>query len=894
MKQLNLNGNWYLDYISESPAVSETEPCLSEEKVRFPVPGYFEDHMDLLRSTPIHTRLSYNPLYTLQRYPQAGYVPDMALPNPVGLFAYSRVFSLDAVQPARLRIGGAQNTVSLWVNGVFLGKHEGYSADFSFTIPEGVLTVGKNRITLAVSNTRLAGYMGRPVSGLTSRAANECTGGIYGDVQLIFCDTGLWDVYVTTAKDLSCFTVHTVGAREYEKTAVIGNRRYTIPAGSDSIDIPTEGFSLWSPDSPALYSVTVTAEGDSITRRFGIRALTVEGTKLFFNGKPFFFRGTCEHCYHPLTVHPTRDKTYYRAVIKKLKSLGFNAVRFHTYVPMAEYMEAADELGFVMEVETPNNTSLAEWQEILSMCRRYTAPCVYSSGNEMTIDEDYVNHLRECAKLVHTMTDSLFSPMSAMRAIEYYFLQNEKTVEEPFRHNPERLGVLSEFCDLYNSYSLGLTSYRSDSGDRETLEARNAVYGKPLLSHEICIGGTYIDLSLKDRYTGSRIGDTELFSSVEKHLAEKGLLSRAPVYYKNSCLWQADLRKHCFELLRSCESFAGYDFLGDIDTHWHTFGYCVGMMNEFYELKPGETAENVRRYNADTVLLADLPRSINFASRDALDIPICVSHYGEPLDKAAVTVTLRTESTVYVRKTLQVSRIPSGRNTLLYRLKFTVPTVSVPEKATLSVMLCGGNTDAENRWELCFFPKVRERKLPVQPKSVDGMLKTLRAGGDVILFGAGPFVSLPISYQISVAGRTTGNLATVIRDHPLLNILPHDGYCGRSFREMLNGGNAVPLENVPYAPIIEVANTYKNALSLAAIFEFCVGRGRLFVCTLDLKENDAGARWLKNRILEYVRSDAFRPKHRITEEQLRALCGDAMDAGENENEAANKNDITMN
>ena len=111
---------------------------------------------------------------------------------------------------------------------------------------------------------------------------------------------------------------------------------------------------------------------------------------------------------------------------------------------------------------------------------------------------------------------------------------------------------------------------------------------------------------------------------------------------------------------------------------------------------------------------------------------------------------------------------------------------------------------------------------------------------------------------------------------------------------MLNGGNAVPLENVPYAPIIEVANTYKNALPLAAIFEFCVGRGRLFVCTLDLKENDAGARWLKNHILEYVRSDAFRPKHRITEEQLRALCGDAMDAGENENEAANKNDITMN
>ena len=46
--------------------------------------------------------------------------------------------------------------------------------------------------------------------------------------------------------------------------------------------------------------------------------------------------------------------------------------------------------------------------------------------------------------------------------------------------------------------------------------------------------------------------------------------------------------------------------LGDIDHHWHTFGYRAGMMNEFYEMKPGETAENVRRYNGESVLLTDL------------------------------------------------------------------------------------------------------------------------------------------------------------------------------------------------------------------------------------------------------------------------------------------------
>ena len=894
MTEISLNGKWYIDYISDLPDHGTDEPHLSDDRVLFPVPGYFEDGMDIFRTTPIHSRLKYNPLYTIQRYPQAGYVPDMALANPVGLFAYTRTFTVDTVSDARLYIGGAQNTVSAWVNGVYLGKHEGYSSDFYFEVSKNILINGKNTVTLAVSNNRLAGYMGRPVSGLTSRAANECTGGIYGDVTLVLYSAGLFDAYVTTSSDLSHFTVHTDGAANFEKTVTINKNTYVIPAGKNSADIPTDGYSLWSPDSPTLYTLTVSAGSDTLLRRFGIRALTVHGTRLYLNGKPYFFRGTCEHCYHPLTVHPTRDKAYYRAVIKKLKELGFNSMRFHTHVPMTEYIEAADELGLIMEIETPNNTSLAEWQDIITMCRRYTAPAVYSSGNEMTIDEDYVNHLRECAALVHTMTDSLFSPMSAMRAIEYHFKENEKTVDTPFKYNPERLAVLSEFCDLYNSYSLGLTSYKSDTGDHETLDSRNSVYKKPLLSHEICIGGTYCDLSLKDRYKGHRIGDTELFTSVEKHLEDKGLLSRAPTYYKNSCMWQADLRKHCFETLRRCDSFAGYDFLGDIDTHWHTFGYCVGMMNEFYELKHGETVENVRRYNSDTVLLADLPRCINFLSSQKLNIPISVSNYGEDIKKGVLYITLRSDKRVYVRKHVPVTNVISGRITTLYTLDISAPAVKTPEKLTLYVTLAGGNTDADNKWDIYVFPRVRIKKAPAPVTDCDAMIKQLESGKDVVIFGKGPFASLGATYQISVAGRTVGNLATAIADHPLMNCFVHDGYCGRQFREMLNGGCSVPLESVPYEPIIELANTYKNALPLAMMFEYRVGRGRLFVCTLDLKESDAGAVWLKDRILGYVKSEDFAPKYKISTNQLRALCGAVINEGANDNEAANKNDITAN
>ena len=264
MNILSLNGTWLLDYIGPEPYCSEEEPTFPKPKnpsapadaVACPVPSYFEDLADLFRTTPLHTKLAYNPLYTLQRYPQAGYVPDMALPNPLGCFLYQRQFTFSGEGgEGELVFGGVQNTASVWLNGRYLGRHEGYSAAFSLKIPEGVLTAGENRLTVAVSNTRLQGYMGRPVSGLTSRAACECTGGIYGDVSLRFYPDGLRDVWVTTAEDVGSFTVHTEGCEAAPRTVRItdGDRvmaEGVIPAGETALTLSSEGYGLWSPASP--------------------------------------------------------------------------------------------------------------------------------------------------------------------------------------------------------------------------------------------------------------------------------------------------------------------------------------------------------------------------------------------------------------------------------------------------------------------------------------------------------------------------------------------------------------------------------------------------------------------------------------------------------------------
>ena len=911
---LSLNGDWEMKYYAQSTYEGEELPDFQGDVIADAVPAYWEDKIDDFRMTPWGRDVRFNPTYTLQRYPMGGYVPDMCLPNPQGCFFYRRsvtVSSLDGVQEARLFIGGAQNRVSAWVNGQYIGTHEGYSASFFLAVPQGVLVEGKNTVVLAVSNMRLSGYMGRPVSGCTSRAANECTGGVYGDVELRLYTGALRDAWVRTAADLRTLAVRIpaslktacrVEIKDGEKVICTGE----IPAGEETLTLPTDGLSLWTLADPKRYTVALSVEGQTLCRKFGVRRFTADGKHLCLNGDVLYVRGICEHGYYPLTAHPPRDKGYYRRVIRTIKALGFNFIRFHTWVPMEEYMEAADELGILMEIETPNNTTYAEWVDIVTACRRHVAPVCYSSGNEMVIDEEYIAHLSQCAALVHSTTDSLFSPMSAMRGVEYFdHTMGPDRVDEPFPHNPKRIAALSEFCDLFNSYSHGHLSYFSERGEPSVIDRDNTVFnGKPLLSHEICINGTYCDLSLKERYRGTHIGDTELFTSVERLLDKKGLLDRAPQYYRASSEWQRLLRKQCFEKIRRTETMAGYDYLGDIDHHWHTFGYCVGMMNEFYELKPGETVENVLRYNSDTVLLADLPQIVNYKSGEQVTIPLLVSHFGRDLAGATLRVRLSAGGKTYLRRTLHIGEIKAGSLLPLTTLTYRMPRTEKPMTFTLAVTLSGGDTEAQNLWNLYCFPTanapaaqtLRRAGVTVATEmDTDTMLEKLAAGETVVLFGAGPFASVPTSFQIALAGRTEGHLGAILNDDPMLEGFPHEGFCGWQCREMLNGGRAVLLDlpDIPYRPAVESVTCYKNAKRESALFSYRVGAGRLVVCTLRLREDDPGAMWLRAKILAHAASAELDPPALPLDKLIALLKTKPVRLTQNTNLAQNKNDITM-
>ena len=905
---VSLDGEWEMAY---QPYEYERVdyPSFVGVKIAQAIPGYWEDMISAFRAAGMKDEFRPNPWLTRQTFPIYGWADETTLPQIHGCFFYRRTIDLDRDGPAVLRFEGVRNQVYAWVNGRYVAFHVGFSTPFELPIPDGFLKKGANEIVLAVSNNRNLGYCDY-VSGLTTRSIFRSTGGVNGKLELRFPKSDIADVYVTTARDLQSFTVHVSGKDAYEYAIVDGGKTVASGTGAGDFTLPTRGYAFWSPESPKRYELRLKTAKGTCSQLFGIRRLVADGEKFRLNGRPVYLRGVTEHCYFAQTVHVPRDLAYYRMITAKRKELGFNFVRFHTFVPPVEYLEATDELGMLVHIESPNFVSEPEYAAIIAFARKHPSVVIYCTGNETRIDRLAETYLEDVAGLVHTMSDALFSPMSAMRGVEYVLIPGKDViVQKPFPHNSERMHRLSAFCDMWTSFQIAATSYNSLNGESSAeLDAWGDLYcGKPRTSHEICIDGSYADLSLEQLYPpDSPLVKAGIFSGLRKQLQARGLLDRADTYFRHSCEWMRRIRKFTFEKLRAADRVAGYDFLGDINTHWHTYGYSVGMMDEFYRLKPGETVENVLRYNSAAVLLCDLGSDFNVTAGDVKKVTFSLSNYDrEQVDAKLDVALVETGTGRFVWSSSRAcGTVANGKLSNLASFDVPVPTTTDAKKYVLRATI---GSLAANEWELYAFPKnVEAASSPLQKRddlrvvadiSAADLQTAMAKGERVLLLGAGPFKSLPSTYRIGMAGRTSGDFATVIKKgHPALRGFPHEGFCGWQFRRLMEGGRDVQLEaDVPFDPIIDVASAVKCPIRQSTLFEYRVGEGRLLVCSFRFGATDPAAQWLKARLVDYAASEAFDPPLRLTPEQLQAVIAAPLRSGtQNANVARNPSDPSSN
>ena len=923
MKNISLNGKWILLYSPDKPETNTLLPDFTNGFEADAVPGYWEDMYEGFKTAPFFNELVINPEYEYLEYPinlpLTKSVPDMSLETIVGTFWYKKEIEIAADERNDyflFKCAGVQNRALLWVNGNLAGEHCGYSAPFELDITSFIKAGEKNELVLAVSNHQAYNENGDPISGCTSRAANRFTGGIMGDVSLEILDEyHINSVYVTEYDfENKCFDVVTdVTAPEgYQlKWQIFNGEGYCyFSCGSSNtpqftLTMPEKKIKFWSPKTPNIFrlEVTLVAEGrvcHTYVTRFGLRCLEARGTKLYLNEEPVYLRGICEHGYYPVTVHPSTDIEYYRNVIRKLKELDFNFIRFHTWIPTEEYMTAADELGMLLHVECPNNTTEEEFKNIVKFVRRHSSVVICCMGNEMYVGDEEIEKYRRCADYLHTNARGInFSPMSAMRGVEYFYVRDDHSgvVNTPIEHHPKRFEKLREFCDLFSSFSLSHYSYQSHKGNPETVDSWVDLYQKPRVTHETCILGTYPDLDLEKRYEGTRIGKTELFAGPRKMLENLGLLDKARIYYKNSCMWQGLLRKQAFENVRLTKTLVGYDFLGDIDHHWHTSGYRVGLMNEFYELKPGVTVENVKQYNGENVILSSLNNNRIYLENTDVEIDLSISQFsGEDIENETLKLRVESADSKFYKTFDYVVSAKNGEVEKVATLKFTLPRVTRPTKLTVYATLPTFN----NEWELWVFPECEavSGEFITTRELTPEILDKLDSGADVLMIGTEGLYSNEMEFRIAYPGRIAGNLATVIENHPLMNTLDHDGYCSWQFYDLMEGSTALyypPETTVPFEPVVDVASSYKWVRRGSAVSEFKVGKGRLLISTFNSNGDTISTKWWNSNLAKYMMSNSFEPKVAITIDDLKTLMsnGNNIEVAANTNVAQNSNDITM-
>ena len=172
---------------------------------------------------------------------------------------------------------------------------------------------------------------------------------------------------------------------------------------------------LWSPDTPYLYNLQVYIKNsqdkvvDGFKRRIGIRSIEFKGEDGFWlNGKPYeeALIGANRHQDFAVIGNALSNSLHWRDA-KKLRDAGLRVIRNAHYPQDPAFMDACDELGLFVIVNTPgwqfwnDEPSFAEfvYQDIRNMVRRdRNHPSVWMWEpilNETWYPADFAKNVRE-------------------------------------------------------------------------------------------------------------------------------------------------------------------------------------------------------------------------------------------------------------------------------------------------------------------------------------------------------------------------------------------------------------------------------------------------------------------------------------------------------------------
>jgi beta-galactosidase len=387
-RRLDLSGRWRLQTVSMDDNLSLAVRSQSLKQIVADAAGREQPAFDDTRWPTVDVPGSYDP-------------PPSASPNGAW---YRKDFDVPPEwqnQTITLKFGAANYIADVWLNGHYLGYHEGGSTPFAFDVTDAIVPGDVNLLAVRIDNpawgTRqdivpwgLTDWWN--YGGLTQPVWMEATPSVYAaradvvphldgaDIAVTLHQRGGDPAPVQVGLDILPATVDPSNLTNPDPLSLVPSG--ALPIASQRLDAGQLGrdgtsqvhtsFSLtnadlWSPESPALYVLEVQVFWqerlvDQLVETFGLRRIAVDAKspRLLLNGNPVAYAGVALHderVYPAVKGQPrggpvvTPDDIL--ILLEKANATNVQLIRADHHPANPLLLMLADRLGYAIWEEIP-------------------------------------------------------------------------------------------------------------------------------------------------------------------------------------------------------------------------------------------------------------------------------------------------------------------------------------------------------------------------------------------------------------------------------------------------------------------------------------------------------------------------------------------------------------
>lgn len=299
------------------------------------------------------------------------------LPDKANIGWYSRDIKVSSKWKGKkifITIGASDWETSLWIDGKFVGKHEGGYTPFSFELTPFLTYGKKHKIIVRVDDD--AGDPNKFSRGhaLYGKQGYGNARGIWQTVYLEARGSNYFDaIHFTPDIDNKSVNVKFYFQEKMKSNSSIKfniktdkgviNKKFTIRKGqlSSSFNVSIPDMRLWSLDDPYLYKVEASLDDDQVESYFGMRKVSVvnlpdsEFPYVALNNKPIYLQFALDQSYHQDGFYTFPTDQFMKEEIIRSKSIGLNGIRIHIKTEIPRKLYWADKLGLLVVEDLPNS-----------------------------------------------------------------------------------------------------------------------------------------------------------------------------------------------------------------------------------------------------------------------------------------------------------------------------------------------------------------------------------------------------------------------------------------------------------------------------------------------------------------------------------------------------------